>query len=151
MTLTVWTDASASVVLAQLSEDEADGTPQEQIDYMSSIDAYAGLTCVDPDYTGPVPGSDPQFWRWSDGAIVSVTPVPKSVTPRQVRLHLLNQGLLDMVEAIIASSDRATKITWEFATEFRRDDPLLLALSSRPELSLTSDQIDQFFIAAANL
>ena len=75
--------------------------------------------------------------------------VPESVTPRQVRLILLQQGLLANVEAMIAQQDEATKITWEFASEFRRDDPLLLALSAN--LGLTSEQIDQFFIAAAAL
>lgn len=74
-------------------------------------------------------------------------PVPQSVTPRQVRLLLLKQGLLDQVEAMIAQQDQATKITWEFASEFRRDNPLLLALAQN--LGLTQGQIDEFFIAAA--
>lgn len=75
--------------------------------------------------------------------------VPSSVTPRQVRLLLLSQGLLSQVESIIASSDEATKITWAYASEFRRDDPLLLALGG--QLGLTSEQIDGFFIAASAL
>ena len=73
--------------------------------------------------------------------------VPESVTPRQVRLLLLSQGLLDQVEAMIAQQDQATKITWEFASEFRRDNPILLALAQN--LGLTQGQIDEFFIAAA--
>lgn len=75
--------------------------------------------------------------------------VPDSVTPRQVRLLLLSQNLLSQVEAIIAASDAATKITWGFASEFRRNDPLLTALAS--QLGLTDEQVDQFFIAAAQL
>lgn len=75
--------------------------------------------------------------------------VPDSVTPRQVRLLLLGQGLLDQVEAMIQTQDRATKITWQFASEFRRDDPLLVGLAAN--LGLTNEQIDQFFIAAAEL
>jgi hypothetical protein len=73
--------------------------------------------------------------------------VPSSVTPRQVRLLLLSQNLLAQVEAIIAASDEATKITWAYASEFRRNDPLLLALAG--QLGLTSEQVDEFFIAAA--
>ncbi len=92
-------------------------------------------------------------WLWDGTALVDdVSPppeIPRSVTPRQVRLLLLSQGLLDQVEAIIAASDKATQITWEFATEFRRDNPLLLALGYN--LGLTDEQIDQFFIAAAQL
>lgn len=75
--------------------------------------------------------------------------VPKVISPRQCRLILLQQGLLATVEAMIAQQDEATRLTWEYALEFRRDDPLLnnLAVS----LDLTSEQIDQFFIAAAQL
>lgn len=75
--------------------------------------------------------------------------VPAFVTPRQVRLLLLQQGLLDQVEAMIAQQDRATQITWAYATEFRRDDPLLNQLAVN--LSLTTQQIDEFFIAASQL
>lgn len=75
--------------------------------------------------------------------------VPQSVTPRQVRLVLLEQGLLASVEAMIAQQDEATKISWQYASEFRRNDPLLNQLAVN--LSLTSQQIDEFFIAAAAL
>jgi hypothetical protein len=75
--------------------------------------------------------------------------VPGSVTPRQVRLILLQQGLLDQIEAMIAEQDRATQITWQFASEFRRDDPLLAQLAAT--LGLTDEQVDNFFIAAARL
>ena len=50
---------------------------------------------------------------------------------------------------MIKAQDRATQITWEFASEFRRDDPLLDKLATN--LDLTQPQIDQFFIAAAAL
>jgi hypothetical protein len=50
---------------------------------------------------------------------------------------------------MIANQDEATKITWEYALEFRRDDPLLLQLAKN--LNLTEEQIDQFFIAASKL
>jgi len=73
--------------------------------------------------------------------------VPLSVTPRQVRLLLLSQNLLSQVGAMIAASDDATKITWQYASEFRRDDPLLEGLAQ--QLGLSNEQIDQFFIAAA--
>lgn len=77
--------------------------------------------------------------------------VPRSITPRQCRLLLLQQGLLAQVEAMIAQQDEATRITWEYAIEFRRDDPLLLALAADSAFNLTPEQLDQFFIAAAQL
>lgn len=76
-------------------------------------------------------------------------PVPASVTPRQARLLLLSQNLLAQVESIIAASDEATRIEWQYASEFRRDDPLLLSLAT--SLNLTEQQLDDFFIAANTL
>ena len=75
--------------------------------------------------------------------------VPSSVTPRQVRLLLLQQGLLEQVEAIIAAQDEATKITWQYASVFERDNPLLNDLAQT--LVLSPAQLDEFFIAAAAL
>ena len=75
--------------------------------------------------------------------------VPYSIKPKQVRLLLLQQNLLANVEAMIAQQDEATKITWQYDLEFRRDDPLLDQLAI--ELNLTEQQIDEFFIAASKL
>lgn len=147
--VTVWTNPDHHVRLTQLSDDPADGTAQEQIAHLATLPFLDGWSCVDPDFTGSVPAADASQWRWSDGQIVAVPKVPASVTPRQVRLLLLSQNLLSQVEGIIAQSDEATKITWAYASEFRRDDPLLEALAQ--QLGLTKDQIDQFFIAAAAL
>lgn len=147
--VTVWANPSSSVQLMQLSDDPADGTPDEQIAHLATLEVFEGWQCVNTDFSGSVPDAESSLWRWSDGQIVAVPKVPASVTPRQVRLLLLQQGLLSQVEAMIAAGDEAAKITWEFASEFRRDDPLLLALSS--QLGLTPQQVDGFFIAAAQI
>lgn len=95
-------------------------------------------------------------WVWNGTTFSGPNPptptgpiVPQSITPRQCRLLLLQQGLLSTVEAMIAQQDEAKRITWEYALEFRRDDPLLTQLATN--LGLTSQQIDEFFIAASNL
>lgn len=75
--------------------------------------------------------------------------VPKVVSRKQVRLLLLNQGLLDQVEALIATRDKATQIEWQDSLEFHRDNPLLNALAQN--IGLSSEQIDQFFIDASAL
>lgn len=150
-TLTAWSDADHHVLLVQLSDDPEDGTAQEQITYLATLAPYAGYSVVDPDFTGSVPDADAQYWRWSDGSIVAIEPVPASVTPRQVRLLLLSQNLLADVEALIAASDEATQITWQYASEFRRDDPLLATLAAELTPPLTNEQIDQFFIAAGKI
>lgn len=96
-------------------------------------------------------------WIW-DGSVFTdptpppvVVPVPVSITPRQCRLVLMQQGLLQQVEDMIAQSTDDVRITWEYALEFRRDDPLLAQLAANLTPPLTSEQIDQFFIAAAQL
>lgn len=77
--------------------------------------------------------------------------VPASITPRQCRLILLQQGLLASVEAMILEQGEAARVTWEYALEFRRDDPLLIAIAENMTPPLTPEQIDQFFIAASQL
>ena len=75
--------------------------------------------------------------------------VPESVTPRQVRLLLLQQDLLDDVETMILTQPKEIQIAWEYALEFQRNDPLLNTLAQN--LNLTEQQLDEFFIAAAQL
>lgn len=79
--------------------------------------------------------------------------VPQSVTMRQARLALLQAGKLSAVDAAIAGmvgvEGDAARIEWEFSSEVKRNQPLVLALA--PVLGMTSDQIDQLFIAAAGL
>ena len=64
---------------------------------------------------------------------VEPAPLPVlSCTPWQIRKKLNKEGLRDAVEAYV-SSDQATqdeKDAWEFATEFREDNPLLVNAAS---------------------
>ncbi len=102
-----------------------------------------------------VPGEGLENGNWYirtvDPATIPPAPprVPSSITPRQCRLILSAQGMLADVEQTIAGMDEATRITWEYALEFRRDDPLLNALAAN--MGLSSEEIDQFFIAAEQL
>lgn len=77
------------------------------------------------------------------------TIVPDLITPRQARLALLGADLLDDVEAAVNAAGGATKITWEYATEINRNDPLFATLGG--SLGLTADQIDNLFRAASEL
>lgn len=88
---------------------------------------------------------------WTQQFEIRPAPVPKSITPRQCRLLLLQQGLLEQVEAMISQASNDVKITWEYALEFRRDDPLLNQLAANLSPPLTDEQIDQFFFAASEL
>ena len=148
--VTVWKNLNTEAVqLAQLSDDPADGTPSEQIAHLSTLEIFQDYTCVSQNYAGTVPETDQANWRWDGTTITAITPIPKSISPRQIRLLLLQQGLLSQVETMVAGLDQASQIAWEFAIDFQRDDPLLNALGA--QLGLTQEQIDQFYITAATL
>lgn len=78
-----------------------------------------------------------------------VITVPQSVTPRQARLALSQQGKLAAVNTAVAAADDATKITWEFALSIDRTSPLVATLGAA--IGLTDSQIDDLFILAATL
>ena len=72
-----------------------------------------------------------------------------TVTPRQVRLALLAEGLLDAVDAYVASQPRAVQLEWEYAGEIRRDN--LLMLAAAPALGKTPAELQQLLTYAATL
>jgi len=90
-----------------------------------------------------------------DGGTVSIPSpgVPQSVTMRQARLALHAAGLLTSVDAAIAAMDEpdktAAQITWEFAQTVDRGFGMVPQLASA--LGMTETQIDDLFIAAAQL
>jgi hypothetical protein len=74
---------------------------------------------------------------------------PLTVSMRQARLALLQSGLLSTVNAAIAAGSEADKITWEYATEVRRDDALVTNLSAA--LNLKESDLDNLFTLASSL
>ena len=79
--------------------------------------------------------------------------IPSVVTARQARLALLQAGKLAAVAAAIAAlpspAKEAAQIEWEYATEIRRDWPLVQTLA--PVLGMSAADLDALFIAAAAL
>lgn len=77
--------------------------------------------------------------------------VPQEVTAGQAQAALLQAGLLDEVEALIndPSTDRMFKIAWAKALTFRRDSYTLQTLAAL--VPLTEAQLDELFIAAAQI
>lgn len=96
-------------------------------------------------------------WVWKDGAFEAPPPPPPAppaaiiVSPRQFRLALLDAGLLDEVEALIADAktSRALKISWEYATEIRGDDPAWPDMIAA--LGKTRADLDAVLAAAAQI
>ena len=74
--------------------------------------------------------------------------IPQVITMRQARLQLLEVGLLDDVEALVAL-DRKSQIEWEYASEVYKQSPLIEAMKGG--LNLTDTQIDDMFIEASKL
>ena len=75
--------------------------------------------------------------------------VPSVVSMRQARLALYGAGLLDDVEAAVASSTKDVQIEYEYSSELRRDWPTLVLLAGA--LGLTDKQLDDLFMQAATL
>ena len=85
------------------------------------------------------------------GAYIEPEPIiiiPQIITMRQARLQLLEVGLLDDVEALVAL-DRKSQIEWEYASEVYKQSPLIESVKGA--LNLTDKQIDDMFIAASKL
>lgn len=73
--------------------------------------------------------------------------VPDTVSARQMKLALLGADLLDPIEAFVATQDRGVQISWEYATEFHRNDAMLADMAQA--FGLTGDQVDDIFRTAA--
>ena len=78
-----------------------------------------------------------------------VVPVPESVSPRQIRQALTRAGLRTSVEAAVAAGDQDTKDWYEFATEFRRDNPVVAALGVA--LGVSDAALDDLWVLAGSL
>lgn len=73
--------------------------------------------------------------------------VPRSLSPAQFRLGLLDCNLLDSAESFIENTDnRKLKIYFDKATSFDRDNEMIISLAKN-EMGLTDKQIDDVFIA----
>jgi len=75
--------------------------------------------------------------------IEDYNPVPTSVSPMQIRLALNQLGLRQIIEDAVASGSQDLKDMWEFATEFKRDYPLIIQLGI--DLEITPEEIDNIF------
>lgn len=87
---------------------------------------------------------------WAEAALAAdpdraYHPVPVRVAAVQLRLALLDAGLLDRVETA-AAADRRLGVIWGHAPRFKRTDSATVALLSAA--GLTGDEIDAVFRAA---
>jgi hypothetical protein len=76
-------------------------------------------------------------------------PPVDSVSSRQFKLQLLAAGLLDQVDAWIATQSKAIQIAYEYSGTFVRSAPMMA--DGFAAMGFTDQQIDDFFIAASKL
>jgi len=90
---------------------------------------------------------------WNNGEWILINPaVPESISARQIRLWLINNGfqLIQVEQAINSIQDpisrETVKIEWEYAPYVERNHPMLIPLAQA--LGLTENQVNQAFIEA---
>lgn len=83
-----------------------------------------------------------------DPADVVASPVPV-VSAWQIRKALNQLALRDSVEQAVAQSDQDTRDAWEYATEFKRDHPMVVSLGTA--LGKTPEELDTLFALAGTL
>ncbi|EAI5447371.1 hypothetical protein BWQ50_09115, partial [Campylobacter coli] len=69
--------------------------------------------------------------------------VPRKISIRQAKLALLEVGLLENIETMMQSATKATQISWEYATEFERENELILFFQQQAKLS--DEFVDELF------
>lgn len=113
-------------------------------------DVPAGWT--PPEGCTAIPESElPAGWERAP----DTSPVPASVTARQIRLWLVSHGVsLAAVEsAIDGIADQtqrdSVRVEWEYAPYVERSHPMLVPLASA--LGLSEEQVDAAFREAASL
>ena len=71
-----------------------------------------------------------------------------TLSPRQARLILLQYGLLDEIETLIAS-DKALQIWWEYSLDIQRNDERLLEFATIA--GITPEQLNGMFLDGSKL
>jgi hypothetical protein len=78
-------------------------------------------------------------------------PVPEAITPRQLRLALLQRGLLANVEAAVNALPEPKRtgalIEWEYSSQFLRTHPMVAAIAGA--LQISSETLDEIFVEGA--
>lgn len=75
--------------------------------------------------------------------------VPDLISPRQARLALLAIGKLNAANAAVEAAGDVMKVSWEFSSYIRRNDPGVISLARA--IGLDEEAMDNLFIEAAKL
>lgn len=103
-----------------------------------------------------LPDKPTEQHQWINNGWILPSPViPASVSARQIRLWLIQNGFqLSQIDSAIDSIEDTTtrqivKVEWEYAPYVERSHPMLIPLAAA--LGLTEEQVDQAFIEASGI
>ena len=99
-------------------------------------------------------GGDDSKWKIIEVDDSPAIEVPQVVTPRQMRVALIMSGtsiasIEAMINALNEPDQSIVRTTWEYSTEFKRDNEILNSMAG--SLGMTETDIDNLFILAATL
>jgi hypothetical protein len=88
-----------------------------------------------------------ETWVEEDKPIV----VPDQVTPRQLKLALIQDGSYETVKSIVDAQPVAVQVDWYDASFFERTNATLESLRQHPNINKTSEEVDELFVLAETL
>jgi hypothetical protein len=107
---------------------------------------------IGDDIDAPSPPPSP-LHIWEDGWVLGPIQVPTQVTMRQACQALILAGLVGQVDAALAAipgvPGELARAEWEKSQVVERNRPLVAQMAAM--LGLSSAQLDQLFITAAEL
>lgn len=110
-------------------------------------DPSGGLHCIESlDFVSLLPPGCKAIETPRD---IPASPVGAVCTAWQIRKALNGLGLRSQVEAAVAAGSQEMQDGWEFATEFRSDDPLALAIGAA--LGKSPAEVHEIIANAATL
>ena len=94
-----------------------------------------------------IAGTYTETWVEEDKPIV----VPSQVTPRQLKLAMIQDGIYDTVKSIVDQQPTSVQVDWYDATFFERSNDTLEALRQHPDINKTPEEVDGLFVLAETL
>lgn len=114
--------------------------------------AGSGTRAIDDDVHGcteiQAPPVQESELYWNGSQWLRRNSDPNIISPRQVRLALLAQGV-DLSELEASLPNDTARVEWEYATEINRHHPLVAALAA--QLGYSESDVDALFAAARSL
>jgi hypothetical protein len=95
--------------------------------------------------------TDDEFEALRNQPLPQASGIPQTVSKFQAKAALLNVGMLEQVEALMANpaTPAITRLAWTEVQNFERSSPTIASMAAA--LGLNEAQIDALFIAASKI